>query len=43
MPLGFFLGGIMNSEGDPSLGIVLVPIGALLLIVALCRVAVGQR
>ena len=35
MPLGFFLGGVLNSEGDPSLGILLVPAGALLLVVAL--------
>ena len=39
MPVGFFLGGILNSEGDPSLGILLVPAGALLLMVALARVA----
>lgn len=39
MPLGFFLGGILNSEGDPSLGVVLVPVGALLLIIALVRAA----
>src|SRR5262245_43459305 len=43
MPLGFFLGGILNSEGDPSLGILLVPVGALLLIVALVRVALASR
>jgi hypothetical protein len=42
MPLGFFLGGILNSEGDPSLGIVLVPVGALLLVVALVRVALAR-
>jgi hypothetical protein len=42
MPLGFFLGGILNSEGDPSPGIVLVPIGAALLIVALCRCALQK-
>jgi hypothetical protein len=41
MPLGFFLGGVLNSEGDPSLGILLVPPGALLLIVALVRVALA--
>src|SRR5436190_14171987 len=40
MPLGFFLGGILNSEGDPSLGILIVPVGAVLLIVALVRVAI---
>ena len=39
MPLGFFLGGILNSEGDPSLGVLLVPVGALLLIVALLKCA----
>lgn len=39
MPLGFFLGGILNSEGDPSLGVALVPVGAALLIVALVRAA----
>ena len=41
MPLGFFLGGVLNSEGDPSLGIALVPVGAILLIVALVRSAQG--
>ena len=39
MPLGFFLGGILNSEGDPSLGIALVPVGAASLVVALVRAA----
>jgi len=43
MPLGFFLGGVLNSEGDPSLGILLVPAGALLLVVALVRVAFAPR
>jgi len=43
MPLGFFLGGILNSEGDPSLGIVLVPVGAVLLVVALARAALPPR
>lgn len=41
MPLGFFLGGILNSEGDPSLGILLVPVGALLLVSALAQAALG--
>jgi hypothetical protein len=43
MPVGFFLGGILNSEGDPSLGIILTPIGAALLITALVRCAIRQR
>jgi hypothetical protein len=42
MPVGFFLGGVLNTEGDPSLGIALVPIGAVLLVVALIRCAQGQ-
>jgi hypothetical protein len=42
MPLGFFFGGILNTEGDPSLGIVLVPVGAGLLFVALARAARNQ-
>jgi hypothetical protein len=34
IPLGFFLGGLAPSEGDPWLGILLVPPGALLLLIA---------
>jgi hypothetical protein len=43
MPLGFFLGGILNSEGDPSLGIALVPLGAVLLVMALARAGGASR
>lgn len=45
MPLGFLLGGVLNREGDPSLGIVLVPLGGVLVFVALVQaaVAVGRR
>jgi hypothetical protein len=43
LPLGFFLGGVLNHEGDPSLGILLVPLGALFLLVALVRAAAGTR
>ena len=32
VPAGFFLGGIAQSEGDPSLFIMLVPAGALLML-----------
>ncbi len=32
MPAGFFLGGVVVHAGDPSLGILLVPLGALLLL-----------
>ena len=34
MPLGFFLGGINPSESDPSLWIILTPIGAICAIAA---------
>ncbi|MFN0008656.1 MAG: hypothetical protein ACKVXR_12195 [Planctomycetota bacterium] len=34
LPGGFFLGGVMIYDGDPGVGILLVPVGALLLLVA---------
>jgi hypothetical protein len=34
MPVGFFLGGVYTHSGDPGLGILLVPPGALLLFIA---------
>ena len=37
MPFGFFAGGVLNYEGDPSYGILLVPLGALFLVIALLR------
>lgn len=43
MPLGFFLGGILNYEGDPSLGILLVPLGALSLLAALLTCLTRSR
>jgi hypothetical protein len=43
MPLGFFLGGILNSEGDPSLAILLVPLGGLCLLFALVSAALAAR
>jgi hypothetical protein len=39
LPGGFFLGGIVTYDGDPGLGIWLVPIGALLLFYAVARFA----
>ena len=39
MPAGFFLGGVVTYGGDPSLGILLVPLGAVLLLVALGSVS----
>lgn len=37
MPAGFLLGGVLNAEGDPSIGIALVPVGGLALLYALVR------
>ena len=43
MPAGFFLGGMVIHGGDPGLGIVLVPVGALLLFVAVFLTAAGIK
>ena len=45
LPLGFFLGGVFVHGGDPGLGVLLVPPGALLLFVAvfLTARAAGAR
>lgn len=39
LPSGFFLGGLMLHGNDPGLGIVLVPLGALLLFVSVLSTA----
>ena len=39
LPAGFFLGGIGHSEADPSPGVLLVPVGALALLVAVGLIA----
>lgn len=41
LPLGFFLGGPLNAEGNPSLGVLFVLAGALCLLTALVRAARG--
>jgi hypothetical protein len=41
MPAAFFLGGIAFYGGDPGIGILLLPIGALLLLLALFWIARG--
>ena len=43
LPAGFFLGGLAPYGGDPAPGILLVPIGALLLIAGLARLVLGWR
>lgn len=39
MPAGFFLGGVFIYAGDPGLGILLVPIGGILLFIAVFMTA----
>jgi hypothetical protein len=41
VPAGFLLGGVGNAEGDPSLAIVLVPVGAVLALLAVVTVVRG--
>ena len=41
IPLGFFLGGLAPSESDPWKGIILVPLGALLLFIAVAIIIVS--
>ena len=41
LPLGFLLGGVTLHDGDPGLGVLLVPPGGLLLLVALLLTARG--
>jgi hypothetical protein len=45
LPGGFFAGGIAFYEGDPGVGIVVVPVGAALLLFALFTIATdtGRR
>lgn len=39
LPLGFFAGGLGASRGDPGLGILLVPAGAVALVAAVVSIA----
>lgn len=41
LPLGFFLGGLGHNETDPWIGILLVPVGALFLLVAVFLIALS--
>ena len=43
MPAGFLLGGLSHQGGDPGAGIALVPLGALLLLVAIASTARAVR
>lgn len=41
MPAGFFLGGLFPYSGDPGLGILLVPVGGLMLFFGVLLTALG--
>ncbi|HEV8484976.1 MAG TPA: hypothetical protein VGV87_15650 [Blastocatellia bacterium] len=43
MPLGFLLGGVWHPEGDPGMGIWLVPPGALMVIFGAIGTALASR
>lgn len=43
IPVGFFLGGVAPSESDPWVGILLVPLGALLLFIAVALIIVSAH
>ena len=43
LPGGFFLGGVVVHDGDPGLGVLLAPPGALLLLVCCIGVALGVK
>lgn len=43
LPLGFFLGGVVFYGGDPGIGVLLVPVGAVLLLLALFWIASRSR
>jgi hypothetical protein len=43
MPSGFFLGGLFHYAGDPGLGILLVPLGGILLFVSVLLTALSLK
>ena len=43
LPAGFFLGGVFAYEGDPGLAVLLAPVGAALVFVAVVVIALGAR
>lgn len=43
MPSGFFLGGVFIYGGDPGLGIFLLPVGAVMLLMAVFKTASGIK
>jgi len=43
LPLGFFVGGVVFYAGDPGIGVLLVPAGGVLLLIALFWIASRGR
>ncbi|HWE52065.1 MAG TPA: hypothetical protein VG273_19890 [Bryobacteraceae bacterium] len=43
LPGGFLIAGFVTYGGDPGIGILVVPIGAVLLLIAICMLARGER
>jgi hypothetical protein len=43
MPLGFFLGGLHFHGGDPGVGVLLVPVGGVMLLLAVSLTALATR
>lgn len=43
LPLGFFVGGLWHFKDDPGLGIILVPLGAVLLLATALQLAWSVR
>jgi hypothetical protein len=43
LPAGFFVGGVVFYAGDPGPGVLLVPVGAVLLLLALFSIARSTR
>ena len=41
MPLGFLLGGLVIHDGDPGLGVLLVPLGGFLLVYGIVAIAIA--
>jgi hypothetical protein len=41
LPTGFFLGGVWHTESDPWLGVLLVPLGAVLFLIAIALIAIA--
>jgi hypothetical protein len=43
LPTGFFLGGLFAESGDPGLGVILVPVGGVLLLIGVLTTTLAIR